>query len=60
MKDYNYLVSHTSFQVVDSRKQKNLNHDLARNFYGVEDLLYSCDIGLSTVVSIKKHFFKKY
>ena len=57
MKDNNYLVSHTSFQVIDSKNKKNSIRS-ARNFYGVDDLLYSCDIGLSTIVLKKKIFSK--
>ena len=57
MKDYNYLVSHTSYQIVD-RENKKISIRLARNFYELEDLLYSCDIGLSTVVLSKSIFSK--
>ena len=57
MKDNNYLVSHTSYQIINNKNQKN-SIRLARNFYKVEDLLYSCDIGLSTIV-LKKNIFTK-
>ena len=57
MKDHNYLVSHTSFQIIDNENKKSSIRS-ARNFYEVEDLLYSCDIGLSTIV-LKKNIFSK-
>ena len=55
MKDNNYLASHTSYQIIDKNKD---SIRIARNFYEVNDLLYSCDIGLSTTI-IKKNVFSK-
>ena len=57
MKDHNYLASHTSYQIIDNVNNKNLIRS-ARSFYDVEDLLYSCDIGLSTII-LKKNIFSK-
>ncbi len=57
MKDYNYLVSHTSYQIIDKKCKKTLIR-VARNFYEIDDLLYSCDIGLSTII-VKKNIFSK-
>ena len=57
MRDHNCLASHTSYQVVDKENKKS-SIRYARNFYKVEDLLYSCDIGLSTMVLKKKIFSK--
>ena len=56
MQDHNYLVSHTSYRIIDTKKKNSIR--LARNFYEVEDLLYSCDIGLSTVILQKKFSLK--
>ena len=57
MKDHNYLASHTSFQIIDNKNKKSSIRS-AKNFYKVEDLIYSCDIGLSTII-IKKNVFSK-
>jgi len=57
MKDHNYLASHTSYQIID-KENKKIAIRSARNFYEVEDLLYSCDIGLSTII-LKKNIFSK-
>ena len=57
MKDHNYLASHTSYRIID-RRNKKISIRSARSFYEVEDLLYSCDIGLSTVILKKKIFSK--
>ena len=57
MKDHNYLASHTSYQIID-KENKKISIRSARNFYEVEDLLYSCDIGLSTII-LKKNIFSK-
>ena len=53
MKDNNCQVSHTSYQIIDKNKNSIRT---ARNFYQVNDLLYSCDIGLSTII-MKKNIF---
>ena len=55
MKNHNYQVSHTSYQIID-KENKKISIRSARNFYEIEDLLYSCDIGLSTVI-LKKNIF---
>ena len=57
MNDHNYLASHTSFQIIDNKNKKSSIRS-AKNFYKVEDLIYSCDIGLSTII-IKKNVFSK-
>lgn len=57
MKKNNYLVSHTSYQIID-KKDKNISSRVAKNFFRLEDLLYSCDIGLSTMM-LKKNIFSK-
>ena len=57
MKDHNYQASHTSYQIID-KENKKISIRSARNFYEVEDLLYSCDIGLSTII-LKKNIFSK-
>ena len=57
MKDYNHLITHTSYQIID-KNDKEISVRIARNFYKLEDLLYSCDIGLSTVI-IKKNILSK-
>ena len=58
MKKNNYLVSHTSYRIID-KKDKNISSRVAKNFFRLEDLLYSCDIGLSTMM-LKKYILKKY
>ena len=49
MKKNNIKISHTSYKIIN-----NLNHNIgqrtARNFTNINDLLKSCDIGLSTVL----------
>ena len=57
MKDHDHLASHTSYQITD-RKNKKIQIRFARNFHKIEDLLYSCDIGLSTIILKKKVFSK--
>ena len=57
MKKNNYLVSHTSYRIID-KKDKNISSRVAKNFFRLEDLLYSCDIGLSTMM-LKKNIFSK-
>ena len=57
MKDCNHLISHTSYQIIDKNdKKKSIR--IAKNFYKLDDLLYSCDIGLSTVIMMKNIFSK--
>ena len=53
MKEKNYLISHTSYEIID--KENNiLSLRTARNFNTVNDLLRSCDIGLSSVILKKE------
>ena len=55
MVENNYFVSHTSYQIVDQKK--NIIGDrVDRNFTDFKDLLKSCDIGTSTVI-LKKEIF---
>ena len=55
MVNNNYLASHTSYQIVDLKKNI-IGKRIARNFTDVKDLLKSCDIGTSTVI-LKKEIF---
>ena len=57
MKKKNLLISHTSYTIVDEN-QKFKSKRLAKSFRSYKDLLFSCDIGLSTVM-VKKEVFKK-
>ena len=53
MKKNNYQISHTSDFIV-SEKKKIIGQRKARNLLSVDEILKSCDIGLSTVVIEKK------
>ncbi len=53
MKKNNYQISHTSYFIV-SEKKKIIGQRKARNLLSVDEILKSCDIGLSTVVIEKK------
>lgn len=57
MQSHKALISHTSYEVID-KNNKILNKRSARDFSNFNSLLYSCDIGLSTVM-IKKTVFEK-
>ena len=57
MLENKYLISHTSYEIVDS-KDKVIGVRKARNFQTINDLIFSCDIGLSTVIFNKKIFSK--
>tara|TARA_B100001939_G_scaffold41640_1_gene32266 strand:- start:1078 stop:1818 length:741 start_codon:yes stop_codon:yes gene_type:complete len=57
MKNKNYLISHTNYEVID-KEHNILSHRIAKNFNNVDDLLKSCDIGLSSVI-VKKEILKK-
>ncbi len=50
------LISHTSYEVID-KNNKILNVRKAKDYNHYKNLLYSCDIGLSTVV-IKKRLLQ--
>ena len=58
MLENKYLISHTSYEIVDP-KNKVIGVRKARNFRKINDLIFSCDIGLSTVIFNKKIFSKK-
>jgi len=45
--------SHTSYEIID-HNEKIVGKRIARNFYQVDDLIKSCDIGLLTVVLSKR------
>ena len=49
MKENNYKISHTSYNIVDEKK-KIIGLREARDFLKIKDILKSCDIGLSTVI----------
>ena len=57
MKENYYQVSHTSYQIINLKK-KIISYRKAKNFFHINDLLYSCDIGLSTVILNKVFFLK--
>ena len=50
-----YSISHTTYQIVD-QNDKKISIRRARSFFKIQDLLYSCDIGLSTVI-LKRNLF---
>ncbi len=49
MKKNNYKISHTSYYIIDDKK-KLIGQRKARDLLSINDILKSCDIGLSTVV----------
>ena len=53
LKKNNASVCHTSYKIVD-RSNKVIGHRKAKNYSNFEDLIKSCDIGLSTVM-LKKN-----
>ena len=55
MKKNHSKISHTSYEIIDSNKNVT-GKRIARNFNKINDLLKSCDIGLSTVMIEKKIF----
>ncbi len=57
MKDCNHLATHTSYYILNNKDKKE-GIRVARNFHKLDDLLYSCDIGLSTII-LKKNIFSK-
>ena len=52
MKNNRLLISHTSFEIIDE-SGKIISKRRARSFRKFNDLLFSCDIGLSTVMMKK-------
>lgn len=59
MENNNYQISHTSY-VIANMENKVLEFRKAKNFIKLKDLLYSCDIGLSTVMVKKTVFSNKF
>ena len=57
MKENKYLISHTDYEIIN-KKNKRLGMRKARNFNNIDQLLKSCDIGLSSVV-LKKEILTK-
>lgn len=55
MKDNDYYITHTSYEIVDNNN-KLISLRKAKNFQNYQELLPSCDIGLSTVIVKKKIF----
>ncbi len=49
MKDKNFKISHTSYNIIDE-SNNHVSVRKAKNFYNYKDILKSCDIGLSTVI----------
>ena len=49
MKKFNFKISHTSYEIINE-SNKILSCRKARDFFAYEELLKSCDIGLSTVI----------
>ena len=52
MKKNNFLISHTNYKIIN-KQNKILHSRVARNFNNINELLKSCDIGLSSVL-VKK------
>ena len=57
MKANNYSISHTSYKIINE-KNNVIGFRQARTFKNLNELLKSCDIGLSTVI-LKKKILKK-
>ena len=53
MKNNNYQISHTSYFIIDEKK-KIIGQRKARDLLSINEILKSCDIGLSTVIIEKK------
>ena len=53
MKQNNCDFTHTSYEIINS-KDVIIGNRKARNFNHVDELIKSCDIGLSTVILSKK------
>jgi teichuronic acid biosynthesis glycosyltransferase TuaG len=53
MKKNSYQISHTSYFITDEKK-KIIGQRKARNLLSINEILKSCDIGLSTVIIEKK------
>ncbi len=57
MKKNNYQISHTSYLIIDEKKQI-IGQRKARDLLSINEILKSCDIGLSTVIIEKKVIIK--
>ena len=57
MKKNDYQISHTSYFIIDERK-KIIGQRKARDLLSINEVLKSCDIGLSTVIIEKKVIIK--
>ena len=57
MKKNSYQISHTSYFIIDEKK-KIIGQRKARDLLSINEVLKSCDIGLSTVI-IEKEVIKK-
>ena len=55
MRENNHKFTHTSYEIIDEN-DKVLGKRISRTFRKVEDLISSCDIGLSTVILEKEIF----
>ena len=53
MKENNFKISHTSYEIIN-QKNNIIGMRVARSFNNLQDLLISCDIGLSTVLLEKE------
>lgn len=49
MRKNNYKISHTSYEIIND-KNEIIGNRKAKDFYNIEDILTSCDIGLSSVI----------
>jgi len=57
MHSNNYLISHTTYLILNNNRIVATR--AAKNFYILDELIYSCDIGLSSVIIKKKVFSNK-
>ena len=57
MKKNDYQISHTSYFIIDEKK-KIIGQRKARDLLSIDEILKSCDIGLSTVIIEKKVIIK--
>mgnify|MGYP001310557341 CR=1 FL=1 len=54
MKKKNCQISHTNYEIIN-KENKVLSHRTARDFNSINELIKSCDIGLSSVIAKKKY-----
>ena len=57
MKKNSYQISHTSYFIIDEKK-KIIGHRKARDLLSINEVMKSCDIGLSTVIIEKEVIIK--